>query len=239
MSELAAFWRGYMELPIGGLSLTIFVFLLTDVVQRRFGGRALANPLSILALIALLLLTGTSYDTYFASARYIHLLLGPATVALAIPLHRHFDKLRKHLFPLIMALGFGCLTAILSAMLLAKLLGASSASVLSLAPKSVTAPIAMGIAAYIGAAPSLVAAMVVITGILGAVFGPWFLSLLHIRNAAARGFAIGLSAHGLGTARAFEESEEAGSFSALGMGLNGLLTALILPYLLPLLSGLF
>lgn len=239
MIDPAAIWQGFMALPIGGLSLTIFAFLLMDSVQRRCGGHALANPLAIALLIILLIATDTSYESYFASARYIHLLLGPATVALAIPLYRHFGKLRSRLLPLSVALLCGCLTAILSATLLAKLCGASTAAILSLAPKSVTAPIAMGIAVHIGAEPSLVAAMVVMTGILGAVGGPWFLSRLRIRDAAARGFAIGLSAHGLGTARAFEESEEAGSFSALGMGLNGLLTALILPYLLPLLAFYF
>ncbi|MDQ5907104.1 MAG: hypothetical protein QG590_1587, partial [Pseudomonadota bacterium] len=128
----------------------------------------------------------------------------------------------------------GSLTAAFSALLVAKALGASVATQLSLAPKSVTTPIAMGIAERIGGLPSLTAVLVITTGILGAVAGRYLFDALGVRDPAIRGFATGVTAHGIGTARAFQESEQAGAFSALAMGMNGLLTALLLPVLLPL-----
>ena len=140
--------------------------------------------------------------------------------------------------PLMVALLAGSATAAVSAMFIAKALGATPATVFSLAPKSVTTPIAMGVAEKIGGLPSLTAVLVIITGIVGAMGFPALFRWLGIRDHATQGFSVGLAAHGLGTARAFMFSEEMGAFSALAMGLNGLLTALLLPILLPLLKPL-
>jgi predicted murein hydrolase (TIGR00659 family) len=178
------------------------------------------------------MLTGTPYTTYFEGAQFVHFLLGPATVALAVPLYAHFGKLRRMALPVLAALLAGSATAAGSAMLLAWALGGTPATLMSLAPKSVTTPIAMGIAEKIGGLPSLTAVLVILTGILGASLGRYVLDLLRIRDHGVRGFAVGVAAHGIGTARAFQVSEEAGAFAGLAMGLNGLATALLLPLVL-------
>jgi putative effector of murein hydrolase len=157
-------------------------------------------------------------------------------VALAVPLYRQLHALRRSLLAVSVALISGSLTAAGSAIGIGWLLGASQRTLLSLAPKSVTTPIAMGISEQIGGLPSLTAALVMMTGISGAVFGRWVLDLVRVRQWPARGLAIGVAAHGIGTARALQVNEVAGAFSGLAMGLNGLATALLLPLLVKLLG---
>ena len=229
-------WVYLSASPLLGLTLTLIAYQGAVWVNKRCGGSPLANPvlIAVTALVALLLATGTPYQTYFDGAQFVHSLLGPATVALAIPLYTHFRRVKAMLVPIIVGLVAGSLTAAFSALLVAKALGASVATQLSLAPKSVTTPIAMGIAERIGGLPSLTAVLVITTGILGAVAGRYLFDALGVRDPAIRGFATGVTAHGIGTARAFQESEQAGAFSALAMGMNGLLTAVLLPVLLPL-----
>jgi predicted murein hydrolase (TIGR00659 family) len=176
-------------------------------------------------------LTGTSYETYFAGAQFVHFLLGPATVALAIPLHAQFRKVRAMARPVAVGLIAGSLAAIVAAIAVARLLGASLPTQLSLAPKSVTTPIAMGIAERIGGIPSLTAVLVIVTGIIGAVAARYLFDALRIQDPAIRGFAMGVASHGIGTARAFQVSEQSGAFAALAMGLNGALTAALVPAL--------
>ena len=188
----------------------------------------------MLLLVGLLVVTDTSYRTYFDGAQFVHFLLGPATVALAVPLYRNVRALRRTLLPLLVALVGGAATSVGSAIGIGWLLGATEETLLSLAPKSVTTPIAMGVSEAIGGLPSLTAVLVILTGILGAVLATGTLNLLRIRDWRARGFAIGLSAHGIGTARALQINEVAGAFSSLAMGLNGLATALLVPLLLRL-----
>ncbi|MBK5106076.1 MAG: LrgB family protein, partial [Burkholderiales bacterium] len=175
-------------------------------------------------------------QTYFDGAQFVHFLLGPATVALAIPLYAQLGKMKSLLVPLLAALLAGALTAIGSAVGIAWLLGASRSTLISLAPKSVTTPIAMGITEKLGGLPSLTAVLVVSTGIIGAVTAKYVLDFLRVREHSVRGFAVGVAAHGIGTARAFQVSEEAGAFAGLGMGLNGLATALLFPLLIWLFS---
>ena len=158
----------------------------------------------------------------------------PATVALAVPLYLQFDRLKKLALPLAGALLAGSVTAIVSAVGIAWLLGAADATLLSVAPKSVTAPIAMGIAEKIGGIPSLTAVLVIMTGVSGAMMAKYVLDALRITDHGVRGFAVGVAAHGIGTARAFQVSEQAGAFAGLGMGLNGLVTAILMPLLLTL-----
>ena len=229
-------WVYLSTSPLLGLTLTLIAYQGAVWVNKRCGGSPLANPvlIAVTALVALLLATGTPYQTYFDGAQFVHFLLGPATVALAIPLYVHFRRVKAMLLPIAVGLLAGSLTAAFSALLVAKALGASIATQLSLAPKSVTTPIAMGIAERIGGLPSLTAVLVITTGILGAVAGRYLFDALGVRDPAIRGFATGVTAHGIGTARAFQESEQAGAFSALAMGMNGLLTAVLLPVLLPL-----
>ena len=233
----SAIWVYLAASPLLGLTLTLLAYLGASVVHQRCGGHPLANPvlLAVAALVGLLWLTDTPWHTYFDGAQFVHFLLGPATVALAIPLHAQLPRLRRMAVPLLLALLVGSLTAALSAVAIGALLGASRATLLSLAPKSVTTPIAMGIAERIGGLPSLTAVLVILTGVLGAILARYIYRALHIDDDAQRGFALGIAAHGIGTARAFQESEQMGAFAALAMGLNGLLTAVLLPLLLPLL----
>ena len=231
---ISALWVYLSASPLLGLTLTLLAYQCGLWLFRRSGQQAWANPvpLAILFIGSLLMLTGTPYEKYFEGAQFVHFLLGPATVALAVPLYAQWKHLKRMALPLLAALLAGSAAAAFSAMGIAAWLGASPETVRSLAPKSVTTPIAMGVAEQIGGLPSLTAVMVVLTGIIGTLCFPAFFRLLRIRNTAAQGFAAGLSAHGLGTARAFLISEEMGAFAALGMGLNGIVTAICLPLLL-------
>ena len=219
--------------PVPGILVTVLAYALCVRLQRRARGHALTTPVatSIVLLVVFLAVTRLPYPTYFASARLLHFLLGPATVALAVPLARELPRLRRLLWPVGAGLLAGNLAAACSAIFVAKILGASRQVTLSLAPKSVTTPIAMGISEKIGGLPSLTAVLVITTGVIGAVLGPWFLDRLGIDDPTVRGTAMGVSAHGLGTAAIYQESSEAGAFSGLAMGLSGLITALTLPAL--------
>lgn len=238
MTRLTDIWVYLATTPLLGLTITLVAYIAGDWIYRRSGMQPLLNPvlLAVLALMALLLATGTPYKTYFEGAQFVHFLLGPATVALAVPLYFNLAKLRRLWLPLLGGLVVGSLTAAVSAVGIAWLFGGSRQTLLSLAPKSVTAPVAMGIAEKLGGLPSLTAILVISTGILGAVLGPVVLDLLRVRDQATRGFALGVTSHGIGTARAFQESEQAGAFSGLAMGLNALVTALLLPLLAHLVS---
>lgn len=224
-------WVYLAASPLLWLTMTLAVYLAGQWLFRCSGGRALFNPvaLALVLLALLLLLTGTPYATYFSGAQFIHFLLGPATVALAIPLYLHWERVRRLFLPLMAGLLAGSLTAILSAMGIAWLLGGSPQTLLSLAPKSVTTPVGMGIAEKIGGLPSLTAVLVILTGVFGAVAAPALLNGLRIRDDAVKGFAIGVAAHGIGTARAFQISSLAGAFAGLAIGLNALLTTMLAP----------
>ena len=232
-------WVYLSASPLLGLTLTLLAYQAAFAIYRRCGSHPLANPvlIAVSALVAFLMLTGTRYETYFAGAQFVHFLLGPATVALAIPLYTQIRRVRAMLLPVVAGLLAGSATAALSAVAVARLLGASPATQLSLAPKSVTTPIAMGVAERIGGIPSLTAVLVIVTGILGAVGGRYVFDALRVRDPAIRGFAIGVASHGIGTARAFQVSEQSGAFAALAMGLNGVLTALLLPFFASWLGG--
>jgi predicted murein hydrolase (TIGR00659 family) len=222
--------------PIPGLLLTIGAYLVFQRIQLLAKGNPILHPVpwSILVLGAFLKLGGIPYERYLHSSYFLHFLLGPATVALAVPMARELPKLRRLLLPVGAGLLAGNLTAAISAMFLAKLLGGSTSIVLSLAPKSVTTPIAMGISEKIGGQPSLTAVLVVITGIFGALLGPYLFDKMRIHDPLTRGIATGTAAHGLGTAIMYKESHEAGAYSGLAMGLSGLLTAVFLPWLVKL-----
>lgn len=219
--------------PLTSLTLTLLAYQAGMWVYRKANNFALLNPvlIAISVLAGLLHVSGTPYETYFEGAQFVHFLLGPATVALAVPLYRQFAEVRKSATALLVALLAGSLTAAASAIAIGWAMNASMPTILSLAPKSVTTPIAMGISEQLGGLPSLTAVLVILTGIIGAILGPTILKLIRVRDERAMGFAIGVASHGIGTARAFQISEVAGAFSGLAMGLNGLATALLLPLL--------
>ncbi|KQT84193.1 hypothetical protein ASG48_11950 [Aurantimonas sp. Leaf443] len=230
-------WVYLAASPLLWLTLTIGVFLGARRVARACGNHPLVNPilLSIAVLVAILAATGTPYATYFSGAQFVHFALGPATVALAVPLYRNRALVRATLLPILAALFAGTFAAVGSAVGLGLLLNVPGPLVAALAPKSVTAGIAMGIAAQIGADPALTAVFVIATGIIGAILVTPLMNALRIRDFAARGFAAGLASHGIGTVRAFQVSDVAGTFAGLAMALNGLVTALVAPLVLSLL----
>ena len=236
--RIADIWVYLSASPLLGLTLTLVAYQAAYWIYQRAGFNPLLNPvlLAIVMLVSALTLTDTAYAVYFDGAKFVHFLLGPATVALAVPLYLQFDRLKKLALPLACALLAGSVTAIVSAVGIAWLLGAADGTLLSVAPKSVTAPIAMGIAEKIGGIPSLTAVLVIMTGVSGAMMAKYVLDALRIRDHGVRGFAVGVAAHGIGTARAFQLSEQAGAFAGLGMGLNGLLTAVLMPLMLALWS---
>ena len=231
---LGHIWVYLAASPLLHLTLTLLAYLLGDWIFRRSGNRAYFNPvlLSILMLVAVLGATGTDYPTYFAGAQFVHFMLGPATVALAVPLFRNLHLIRKLWLPILVAIVTGATVSTASALLIARWLGASQQTLISLAPKSVTAPVAMGISEKAGGLPSLTAALVVLTGVLGAVIGAAVLAAIRVRDDRARGLALGVTSHGIGTARAFQISDTAGAFSALAMGLMALISAFVLPFAL-------
>jgi predicted murein hydrolase (TIGR00659 family) len=234
VSGVGEFWVYLQARPLLWLVLTLGAYSLAFALFRLGRGNPLLNPVAIAValIVASLAATGTSYQTYFEGAQFVHFLLGPATVALALPLWRNLATVRRMLVPMAAALLAGCITAILSAVAIAWALGASSATIASLAPKSVTTPIAMAVSERLGGLPSLTAALVILTGIVGAMTVTPVLNVLKITDWRARGFAAGLAAHGIGTARAFQVNQMAGTFAGIAMGLNGLVTALLAPLLL-------
>jgi len=231
MSDFVRLWVYLSGSPLLWLTVTLVAYVIADWIAARTGRHPLANPvlIAVILVAALLLATGTEYPSYFAGAQFVHFLLGPATVALAVPLIRYLPHVRRTAVPMAVALVAGSLTAIVSAVLLAQAFGLDRASTLALAPKSSTAAIAMGIAETTGAEPALTAVLVILTGITGAIIVTPLMNALRLKNYAARGFAAGLASHGIGTARAFQVSPLAGTFAGIALGLNGLLTALLVP----------
>ena len=233
MQEFRDIWVYLSASPLLHLTLTLAAFVLASVLYRKLQMNPLLNPvlLSVIAIVLILRSTETNYETYFEGAQFVHFLLGPATVALAVPLYRQIDRVRKSAVAILISLLCGSITSALSAVSIAWILGAKTVSIISVAPKSVTAPVAMGISEQLGGLPSLTAVIVILTGIIGAMLGPLVLNWLKIHDWSVRGLAIGTASHGIGTARALQVSELAGAFSGLAMGLNALATAIILPIL--------
>jgi len=233
-------WAYLAGSPLLWLSVTLLTYLGALSLYRRGGSHPLLLPVltSVIVLVAILTATGTPYEVYAHATAMFAFLIGPATVALAVPLYGQLARLRRLWMPIGIALLAGSLTAILSALGIAWLLGGSLETLLSLAPKSSTMPIAMEVARVTGGLPSFTTVAVAITGITGAMCAFGLSRLMRIEDPAVQGFAMGLGAHAIGTARAFQEGETAGAFSALAMSLNGIATAVLVPLLLALL-GLF
>ncbi len=236
MRDFAEIWSYLAGTPLIWLTATLVAYALGDAAARLAGRAAAVNPvlIAVALLAALLWVSDTPYPVYFEGAQFVHFLLGPATVALAIPLHAALPELRRAALPVLAALFAGSLTAIASALGIALALGVGSETLIALAPKSTTAPVAIGIAETLGGSPTLTAVLVIATGLFGAVMATPLLNALRIRDWRARGLAVGVAAHGLGTARAFQVHPQAGSFAGLGMGLNAVLTALLAPLALGL-----
>ena len=233
---IAALWVYLSASPLLGLTATLLAYSIAYRLYEMAGKRALLHPvvIAVAMLILFLQLTDINYARYFEGAQFVHFLLGPATVALAVPLYHQLDKLRRLWAPILIATLIGVSVGTLSSVGIAWLFGSDLQTLLSLAPKSVTAPVAMGISEKVGGLPSLTAVLVVATGILGAVFGSGLFAALRIRDADVQGIAMGITAHGIGTARAFQVSKETGAFSGLAMALSAIFSAVLVPALLRL-----
>ena len=216
--------------PALWLCATLLAYAFGMWVYKKSGYKTICTPL----LVAIVLL-----KTYINGGQHINFLLGPATVALAVPLYEQRLRLAKMWVALTCGLVAGGTVAIVSAVLIAGALGASPETMISLAPKSVTVPIAMAVSEHLGGIPALTAALVVITGVVGSLMARSLLGILREKDDAVRGFSIGLAAHGVGTATAFQMNRDTGAFSGLAMGLTGLFTAFAAPFLLPYLLSLF
>ncbi|MCB1334601.1 MAG: LrgB family protein, partial [Roseivivax sp.] len=188
MDEALALWSYLAREPLLWLTLTLGAYVAADKLSEALGRHALANPVLIAVILLAIVLraTGTGYDTYFEGAQFVHFMLGPATVALALPLYSNLGQVRRVLAPMLAALLAGSLVAILSALGLAWALGVRGAVLLSLAPKSATAPVALGVSEAVGGMPTLTAALVILTGIIGAVVSTPMLNALGIRDWRAR-----------------------------------------------------
>ena len=240
-TDLQILWIYLSTSPLTGLTVTLIAYLIAYVIHQKTNTHPLTNTVlvSVIILITLLILTNTEYKTYFEGAKFIHFLLGPATVALAVPLYKQFDNVKRLLIPILVSITLSIIVGTSSVMLIARALNADLSVGLTLAARSVTAPVAMGITEKIGGIPSLAAVLAVITGIIGAAFGTQFLLALGIKNKEIQGIAIGNASHGIGTAKAFTLSTKMGAFAGLAMALAAILNALLLPWISSFLAKIY
>ena len=235
MPKFVELWVYLSATPLFGLTATLMVYALAQAVYVRLRQAPWANPVlwTVVILAAGLLATGVPYPSYFSGAQFIHFLLGPAVVALAWPLWLRREELRRRWGQLLIAALAGGIAATGSTLLLGWAFGLPPAVILSLAPKSVTAPVAMGIAEQIGGIPALAAVFAVITGLVGALSGKYLFDALRIPTNrggwAARGFALGTASHGIGAARAMQVNADAGAYAGLALGMQVVLASLLIP----------
>ena len=220
--------------PLPWLVLTLIVYLAAMAIYKKSGNRPSLIPVftGVVVIVGILMVTGTPYETYRSGVSLLGLMIGPATVALAIPLYAQRERIKELWLPISVALFVGCLVALFSALGIAWLFGGSEATLIAVAPKSATIPIALPMAERFGGKPSLAAVAVAITGISGTMMAPLLCRFLRLKDPAVEGFALGLTAHAIGTARAIQLNPTAGAFSALAMGLNGVATAVLMPLVL-------
>lgn len=234
MDDLAQIWAYLSREPLLWLAATLAAYVIGDAAAQVAGRAPWANPVlvAVILLAGLLTATGTPYAAYFEGAQFVHFLLGPATVALAVPLWAQRARLRRAVLPVAAGLAAGSVTSIVAALAIGRALGLDLGTLASLAPKGTTAPVAIGIAQGLGGSPTLAAVLVLLTGITGALVVTPLFNAMGLRDWRARGLAVGTAAHGIGTARALQVHPTAGAFAAIAMGLNAILTALLAPLIL-------
>lgn len=230
---LHALWTPLLLTPLLWLTLTLVAYLIGRGVQKLSHGSAFANPvlIAIVIVAATLLSTGTGYATYSSGAQFINFLLGPATIALAVPLASNLTRVRQVLPGIGVALLAGSCTSIVSGIVIVELLGGTHEVAMSMAPKAVTTPIAMAVSQEIGGLPSLTAVLAILGGVVAAIAGQHILRRLRVDDWRAHGLAAGVAGSGVAAAQVAGRNQLGAAFAALGIGLNGLLTALIVPLL--------
>jgi putative effector of murein hydrolase len=226
-------WTPLETTPLLWLAVTLAAYSLGRLVQQACKGSAFASPvlIAVILVAAVVLATRTSYQAYFAGAQFINFLLGPATIALAVPLAKNYDLIRKNLHNIGLALLAGSITSVVSGVAIVWLLGGSKIVALSMAPKAVTTPIAMAVSQQIGGVPALTAVLAILGGIVAAITGQQMLHRLQIKDWRAHGLAAGVAGSGVAAAQVAAHDELGAAFAALGIGLNGLLTGLLVPIL--------
>ncbi|MDF0606742.1 LrgB family protein [Neisseriaceae bacterium TC5R-5] len=231
-------WQQIYQLPITGLFVTLLAYKLALLIHCRCRQHPLTNPvlLGVLLVLGYLLLTGSTYQQYMQGGQLIQQLLGPATVALAVPLYHNLTRLKQAAGAVLFSIVLGGVCGIVSAVGLGYLFDLPQQVLLSLSTRSVTTPIAMSVAQSIGALPQLSVLFVMVSGVFGAVIVKPLFHRLRLDEDRVIGVATGIAAHGIGTARVFQLSETAGAFASLAMSLNGVLTALLVPLLFALWS---
>ena len=220
------------------LALTFGVFYAAKTIQRRLGW-VLFNPIliAIAIIIFFLLVMDIPYEKYHEGAKMIEFWLKPAVVALGVPLYLQLSSIKQQFLPILTSQLMGCIAGIVSVVVISKLLGASDVVIMSLASKSVTTPIAMEVTQVLGGIPSLTAAIVVITGLIGAIIGFKTLSVSHVNNPMALGLSMGAASHALGTSAAMDRDQFVGAYASLGLTLNGIFTALLTPTVIDIINA--
>jgi predicted murein hydrolase (TIGR00659 family) len=226
----------FINTPIFGILITIIAFEIGLFINKKTKV-SIFNPLliSILIIITFLLKFNIDLDIYNKGANFISFFLGPATVILAVPLYKQLDLLKSNLISIVVGICVGCITAVVSVLYLIKLFNLTNSVGLSLVPKSITTPIGIEVSNNIGGIPSITVVAIIITGILGAVMGPFICKLFRIKDKIAVGIAIGTSSHALGTTKAIELGETQGAMSSLSIGIAGLITVFLAPLLIKIL----
>ncbi|MEI8028536.1 MAG: LrgB family protein [Comamonadaceae bacterium] len=231
MTDFVQLWVYLSTTPLFGLTATLLTYLVAQAIYQRLGQAPWANPVlwTVLLLATLLTVSGTPYPSYFSGAQFIHFLLGPAVVALAWPMWQRREELRKRAAPLLLAALTGGAAASASAVAIGWALGLPETLLRSLAPKSVTAPVAMGIAEQLGGIPALAAVFAVLTGLVGAISAKYLFDAMGAMPAQVRGFALGTASHGIGAARAMQVNPDAGAYAGLALGIQVVLAAVLIP----------
>jgi putative effector of murein hydrolase len=239
MNQVVELWIYLSATPLFGLTATIVIYVLVHSLYVKLHQAPWANPVlwSIVLLAGMLALSNTPYPTYFSGAQFIHFLLGPAVVALAWPLWQRRHELARRAWAVLLAALIGGTAAAGSAVAIGYALGLPREVLLSLAPKSVTAPVAMGVAAELGGIPALAAVFAVLTGLFGAMSGKYLFDAVRANEQAARGFALGTAAGGIGAARAMQVHPDAGAYAALALGIQVLLTSILMPLMSRMVGG--
>ena len=230
-------WDWLTSSPLFGITITLAAYLLGRWLHERTGSPLFQPVLVAIVVIVVVLEIGdVRYADYLAGGSYVGFWLGAATVALALPLHHEWHLVRKAALPIGAGVLAGALVSITSAVLLTRFAGGSEELQLTMAPKAATTPVSLALSAQIGGIPALTAALTILAGITGAILGPWVLDRIKVTDLRARGIAMGSVTHGIGTARALQESRTEGAFSALCMGLTAVATSVLVPLLLLVLA---
>jgi predicted murein hydrolase (TIGR00659 family) len=231
MTDFVQLWVYLSATPLFGLTATLVIYSIAQTVYKKLGQAPLANPVlwSVVILACLLTLSDTPYPTYFSGAQFIHFLLGPAVVALAWPMWERKSELRRRAVPLLLAALAGGVAACGSAVAIAWALDLPADLIRSLAPKSVTAPVAMGIAEQLHGIPAMAAVFSVLTGLIGAISAPYLFRVMGGLSAQAQGFALGTASHGVGAARAMQVNVDSGAYAGLALGMQVVLSAILIP----------